>query len=80
LQQLRVPKLVNLRSDPFERGMYESGDYVRWFIAHAFVVVPAQAIVAQHLQSFVDFPPRQRPGSFGVAQALEKLRPPPSSN
>lgn len=80
LQQLRVPRLVNLRSDPFERGMYESGDYVRWFIEHAFIVVPAQAIVAQHIQSFRDFPPRQRPGSFGVGEALEKLRLPPSSN
>jgi arylsulfatase len=80
LQQLRVPKLVNLRSDPFERSLYESGDYVRWFIEHAFVVVPAQAVVAQHLQSFQEFPPRQRPGSFSVEQALEKLRLPPSSN
>jgi arylsulfatase A-like enzyme len=80
LLQLRVPKLVNLRSDPFERSLYESGDYVRWFVEHAFVVVPAQAIVAQHLQSFQEFPPRQRPGSFSVEQALEKLRLPPSSN
>jgi arylsulfatase len=80
LQQLRVPKLVNLRADPFERGMYEAGDYVRWFVEHAFIVIPAQAIVAQHIQSFKDFPPRQRPGSFSVDQALEQLRLPPSSN
>jgi len=80
LQQLRVPKLVNLRSDPFERGMYEAGDYVRWFVEHAFVVIPAQAIVAQHIQSFKEFPPRQRPGSFSVDQALDQLRLPPSSN
>ena len=58
----------------------KSGDYVRWFIEHAFVVVPAQAIVGQHLASFVQFPPRQRPGSFSVEQAMEKLRLPPSSN
>ena len=57
-----------------------SGDYVRWFIEHAFVVVPAQSIVGQHLASFVQFPPRQRPGSFSVEQALEKLRLPPSNN
>jgi arylsulfatase len=44
------------------------------------VVVPAQVIVARHIQSFQDFPPRQRPGSFSVEQALEKLRNPPSSN
>ena len=41
--------LFNLRSDPFERAQHESGDYVRWFVEHAFVVVPAQAIVGQHL-------------------------------
>ena len=78
--QLRLPMLFNLRSDPFERAQHESGDYVRWFIEHAFVVGPAQGIVAQHLASFVHFPPRQKPGSFSVEQAMEKLRAPPANN
>jgi arylsulfatase A-like enzyme len=78
--QLRLPSLFNLRSDPFERAQHEAGDYVRWFIEHAFVLVPAQALVGQHLMSFQQFPPRQRPGSFSVEQAMEKLRNPPSSN
>ena len=78
--QLRLPSLFNLRSDPFERSQHEAGDYVRWFVEHAFVLVPAQAIVGQHLMSFQQFPPRQRPGSFSVEQAMEKLRNPPSSN
>ena len=47
---------------------------------HAFVLVPAQSLVAQHLVSFQQFPPRQKPGSFSVEQAMEKLRNPPSSN
>ena len=72
--------LFNLRSDPFERAQHEAGDYVRWFVEHAFVLVPAQALVGQHLMSFKDFPPRQEPGSFSVEQAMEKLRNPPSSN
>ena len=80
LQQLRLPRMFNLRSDPFERAQHESGDYVRWFIDHAFLLVPAQAIVAQHIASFREFPPRQRPGSFSVEQAMEKLRLPPSTN
>jgi len=80
LQQLRLPRLFNLRSDPFERAQHESGDYVRWFIDHAFLLVPAQAIVAQHIASFREFPPRQRPCSFSVEQAMEKLRLPPSTN
>ncbi|MET3907801.1 arylsulfatase A-like enzyme [Bradyrhizobium sp. S3.3.6] len=74
--QLRLPILYNLKSDPFERAQHESGD----FIEHAFVVVPAQATVGQHLASFVQFPPQQRPGSFSVEQAIEKLRLPPVNN
>jgi arylsulfatase len=77
---LRLPQLYNLRSDPFERAQVEAGGYVRWFVDHAFVFVPAQAIVGRYLTSFRDFPPRQRPGSFSVDQAMEKLRNPPSSN
>ena len=78
--RLRLPMLFNLRADPFERGQYESGDYVRWFIEHAFILLPVQTIVGQHLASFREFPPRQRPGSFSVEQVMEMLRLPPSSN
>src|SRR4051794_14414057 len=77
---LRLPSLFNLRSDPFERAQHEAADYVRWFVEHAFLLVPAQTIVGQHLMSFQQFPPRQRPGSFSVEQAVEKLRLPPSGN
>jgi arylsulfatase len=49
------PKLFNLRSDPFERAQHETGDCVRWFAKHAFVLVPAQALVAQHLASYHEF-------------------------
>jgi arylsulfatase len=77
---LRLPRLFNLRSDPFERAQQEAGDYVRWFVDHAFVLVPAKSLVGQFLVSFQQFPPRQRPGSFTVEQAMEKLRNPPSSN
>jgi arylsulfatase len=80
LMQLRVPKLFNVRADPFERAQHEAGDYVRWFVEHAYVMLPAQAIVGRHIASYQDFPPRQRPGSFSVEQAMEKLRNPPSTN
>jgi hypothetical protein len=49
---LRAPKLFNVRSDPFERAEFESGDYVKWFIEHLWVFVPAQSIVGQHIASF----------------------------
>ena len=77
---LRAPKLFNLRSDPFERAEHESGDYVKWFVEHAFVFVPAQSIVAEHLATFQEFPPRQRPGSFSVQQALDMLMKQKGSN
>jgi hypothetical protein len=70
-----APKLYNLRSDPFERGD-EDGSvfYDKWMADRAFLLVPAQAIVGQFLGTFKEFPPRQRPASFGVDQALEKAR------
>jgi len=70
---LRLPMLMNLRSDPYERAT-ESFDYGRWRVERAFALVPAQGYVGKFLATFRDFPPRQRPGSFGLGQALEKLR------
>jgi len=71
--RLRAPKIFNVRSDPFERSEHEAGAYDTWFIEHAFVLVPAQAIVGEYLKSFQQFPPRQRPGSFSVDQAMQML-------
>ncbi|MDB4962507.1 MAG: arylsulfatase [Myxococcales bacterium] len=72
---LRVPKLFNLRSDPFERGDVDASMYYdKWMMDHAFVLVPAQAIVAEYLQTFEEFPPRQKPASFSIDQALERAR------
>src|SRR5215475_3299318 len=77
---LRLPKLFNLRSDPFERGDEESIGYARWRIDRVFLLIPAQVYVAQYLKTFQDFPPRHPPGAFSVEQAMEKLRLPPSTN
>ena len=70
---LRAPLLFNLRSDPFEKANIESGEYEKWYVERMFVMAPAQAIVARELQTFKDFPPRQKPGSFSVGDALDKL-------
>jgi arylsulfatase len=71
---LRLPKLMDLRADPFERAEAEAGDYPTWRIKHAFVLVPAQFVVGQHLQSYVEFPPRQKPGSFNLDEVMKKLQ------
>jgi len=73
---LRLPKLFSVRADPFERADHEAGGYDRWFVDRAFLLVPAQAFVSQHLQSFKEFPPRQKPGSFALDRVLEKLQQP----
>jgi arylsulfatase len=70
---LRFPKLIDLRADPFERAQDDAGEYGRWRVEHAFALVPAQAYVAKHLQTYAEFPPRQRPGSFSLDQVLQKL-------
>ena len=71
----RVPDLYNLRSDPFERAT-EDADlfYAKWKADRAFLLVPAQAIVSEFLQTFKEFPPRQKPASFSIDQALEKAQ------
>jgi arylsulfatase A-like enzyme len=72
---LRLPKIFNLRSDPFERADVDADMfYAKWMADRAFLLVPAQAIVAQFLKTFEQFPPRQSPASFSVGQALEKAR------
>ena len=70
---LRFPKLIDIKADPFERAQTDAGDYDRWRVEHAFALVPAQAYVAQHLATYKDFPPRQKPGSFSLDQVLAKL-------
>ncbi|TIM09078.1 arylsulfatase [Mesorhizobium sp.] len=71
---LRFPKLFDIKGDPFERAQTDAGEYDRWRVEHAFALVPAQAYVAKHLQTYVEFPPRQAPGSFALDQVLAKLQ------
>ncbi len=73
---LRLPKLFNLRRDPFERADEEAFGYDKWMIDRLFVFVPAQAIVGRFLSTFRDFPPRQKPSSFTIDQVLDKLQEP----
>ncbi len=70
---LRLPKLFNLRRDPFERADENSNTYWDWIFDHAFVFVPAQAYVAQQIKSLMEFPPRQKPASFNLDRVLEQL-------
>jgi len=73
---LRLPKLFDLRADPFERADQESIDYGRWRAERIYLLVPAQALVGQFLATFKEFPPRQKPATFSIDQVLEKLQQP----
>jgi arylsulfatase A-like enzyme len=73
---LRLPKIFNLRSDPFERAEHEAIGYPRWRIDRTFALVPAQSYVAKFLGTFQEFPPRQKPASFTIDQVMERLAPP----
>jgi arylsulfatase len=72
--ELRAPKITNLRMDPFERAEHENAmGYQRWYLEHMFAIAPAAAYVGHWLQSFKEFPPRQRPGSFNLDRVMEAV-------
>ncbi|HJZ60059.1 MAG TPA: arylsulfatase [Gemmataceae bacterium] len=71
--KLRVPLIFNLRADPFEKAQHNSINYADWMFHRAFLLVPAQAYVAKWIESFKDFPPRQKPASFSIDEVMRKL-------
>jgi arylsulfatase len=75
--ELRAPILTNLRMDPFERARDEHAvGYQRWYLDRMFMIAPAGAYVGRWLQSFREFPPRQKPGSFNLERVMESVTQP----
>jgi arylsulfatase A-like enzyme len=73
--KLRVPKLFNLRSDPYERADVTSNTYYDWFMSDgAGPFIAAPAIVGPFLATFKEFRPSQRPSSFSIDQLVEKMQ------
>ena len=71
---LRIPMILNLRRDPYERGPITSNTYFDWLLDRAYLLVPAQAYVGQFLATFAEFPPRQKAASFSLDQVMEQLQ------
>jgi arylsulfatase A-like enzyme len=71
---LRGGKMFDLRADPYERADITSNSYYDWVVDHIFLVVPSQFYVTKFIETFKEFPPRQKPASFGIDQALETLQ------
>jgi arylsulfatase A-like enzyme len=74
----RIPKLFNLRADPYERADVTSNTYWDWYLDHVYLLVPMQAYVGQFLATFKEFPPSQKPASFTIDQVMESLKTPVS--
>lgn len=70
---LRVPLVFNLRRDPYERAQKTSNTYYDWLIDRAYLLVPAQAYVGQFLQTFQEYPPRQKAASFSLEKVMSSL-------
>jgi arylsulfatase len=70
---LRLPLIINLRRDPYERGMKTSNTYYDWLLDRAYLLVPAQTYVGKFLATFRDYPPRMKAASFSLDQVMEKL-------
>jgi arylsulfatase A-like enzyme len=70
---LRLPKIFNLRRDPFERADENANIYWDWVLDHIFVMYPMQALAAEQIQSFAEFPPRQKPAAFNLDSVLEQM-------
>jgi arylsulfatase len=79
----RYPVITDLRADPFERA-YGRGDasgamsasmaYDDWHFRRQYLLTPAGAYVGKFIASFTDFPPRAKPASFSVGDALKSIQ------
>jgi arylsulfatase A-like enzyme len=73
--KLRLPKLFDLRSDPYERADITSNTYYDWFMGDgAAPFIASQSIAGKFLATFKDYPPSQRPSSFSIDQLVEKMQ------
>jgi arylsulfatase len=69
-----IPKIFNLRTDPYERADISSNIYYDWLIDHVFLLVPAQDNVAQFIATFREYPQRQKAASFNLDDVLQKMK------
>ena len=71
--KLRLPKLFNLRTDPYEFADITSNSYYEWYLYHAYILYGAWGLAAQFADTFKDFPPIQKPNTFTIDDAVAKM-------
>jgi arylsulfatase len=76
--KLRLPHIVSLRRDPFERADFNSNTYYDWMVDHVPQMYEMQAVVAGAIADFAKFPPRQKPASFNLDEVLAQVQKPHS--
>jgi arylsulfatase A-like enzyme len=72
--RLRLPKLFDLRADPYERAEITSNTYWDWTLSQGYVLLAAQSVVGKFLATFQEYPPSQRAASFSIDQIIEKMQ------
>ena len=71
--RLRLPKILNLRTDPYEFAPVTSNSYYDWMLHNAYFIYAAQAVAAKFAETFKDFPPVQHPNSFTIDDAIKAM-------
>jgi arylsulfatase A-like enzyme len=71
--RLRLPKIFNLRTDPYEFADTTSNTYWDWIIHNAYFIYLAQAAAGKFAETFKEFPAIQKPNSFTVDDAMAKM-------
>jgi arylsulfatase len=72
-EELRMPMMTNLRSDPTERAVDESVGHLEWYFNRSYLFPPAIEYIGQWISSFREFPPRAKPGTFGLSDMVEAM-------
>ena len=71
--RLRLPKIFNLRTDPYERADITSNTYYDWLVHNAYFIYVAQTAAARFAATFKEYPAAQKPGSFTIDDALKAM-------
>jgi arylsulfatase A-like enzyme len=70
---LRIPYMFNLRTDPYEFARTTSNTYWDWVFDHSWIIYPMGDVIGPFLKSFEEFPPAQKPGTFTIGDAFDKI-------
>jgi hypothetical protein len=68
-----VGEISNEKRCPYERADITSDQYNDWLVKNAYLVAIGTMKASVLLETFVDYPPSQRPASFSVDQVRKKV-------